>query len=90
MKLPRKAPSIKDKDLRRSRSSSEIWDRTPAGILIPQGMIQESADRRFTNSLGIKERAEAVQALYAEAGVSLSPVSALGRFIANAKDVSDR
>ncbi|OGA15167.1 MAG: hypothetical protein A3I63_08055 [Betaproteobacteria bacterium RIFCSPLOWO2_02_FULL_66_14] len=90
MNLPAKPPSIKDKNLGRSRSAGEIWHRTPAGILIPQGMIRESADRRSTNSLGIKERAEAVEALYAEAGVSLSPVSALGKFIANARDVSDR
>lgn len=81
---------MKDKNLGRSRSSGEIWVGTPAGILIPQGMIRESSDRRSTNSLGIKERAEAVEALYAEADVSLSPVSALGKFIANAKDVSDR
>ena len=90
MKVPPKPPSIKDKDLGSSRTSGEIWDRTAAGVLFPQGMIRESSDRRSTNYLGIKERAEAVEALYAEAGVLLSPVSALGKFIANAKDISDR
>lgn len=87
---PPKKPSIKDKDLGRVRSTGEIWGRSPAGILIPQGTIRESSDNRSTNSLGVKERAECVEALYAGCGLTLSPASALGKFIANAKDVGTR
>lgn len=90
MTLPPKPPAVKDKRLGRHRTSGQVWERSAAGVLIPQGTILEASDRRSTNILGIKERAVAIEALYAGAGIDLSPVSALGKFIRNAKEVSDR
>src|SRR5438105_2701044 len=66
-----------------------MWQTSAGGILIPVGTVREASSRMSTNFLAVKERAQRLEQLYNEAGVTLSPISALGKFIENAKRVAD-
>ena len=80
---------MKDKNYDKARTESTIWQRSSGGVFVPTGTVRETSSRASTNFLAVKQRAQAIEQLYAEAGVALSPASGLGMFIENAKRVSD-
>jgi hypothetical protein len=79
-----------DKKLGGNQRFREIWERSASGVLIPVGHISDASDRSSTNFLLVKERAQAIEQMYKDAGLQLARNSGLARFIANAKLLSDR
>jgi len=78
-----------DKNLGSQQTQGQVWQKSAGGILIPVGTVREASNRMSTNFLAVKVRAEGIEQLYADAGVTLPRMSGLGRLIANAKRVSD-
>jgi hypothetical protein len=72
------------------RSFGETWIRKDSGLLVPLGKVLESSDRRQTNFVQIKARAQEIEDLYRDAGLRLPRGCGLARLVENAKTLSDR
>ena len=67
------------------KRTGQIWTLRPSDILVPTGTFTDSSTRSKSTFLEIKERADAIEDLYAHADVRLPPDSSLGGMIENAK-----
>ena len=67
-----------------------VLHRTDAGILVPAGMQQDSTGHSTSGLLELKDKAFAIESIYAECGLAISPQSGLARVLSDAKYVADR
>lgn len=79
-------------DKRRSskKHTEKIWERSAAGLLIPVGHITDATTTSSTTFVDVKRRAEAIENLYEQADVPLSPTCGLRKFIDKAVELADR
>lgn len=68
----------------------QLWHPTEAGVLTPSGSVSEASNRKKSNLLHVKARAQEIENLFATAGVTMSPTCGLAQLIGNAKTVADR
>lgn len=73
----------------RRRSTQQLWRRTESGLILPAGRLTDSDDASSETYLKIKEKAFAVEKLYADSRVPLPHNCDLARLIADAKSLSD-
>lgn len=66
---------------------TQTWHSLPSGVLIPSGNVTDTSASSKSSYLQIKEKANAVEALYAESGLSISPTSSFAHLISNAKNL---
>lgn len=71
------------------KSTQQIWRGNESGLVVPDGTISDFSHSSSQTYLSIKERAVAVEQLYAENNVPLASTSDLARLIADAKTLSD-
>lgn len=68
----------------------ELWHPSPSGILVPDGRVTDLQDRFRTTYLGVKSKAEEVEALYSANELTLPSNCDLAELIANAKILWER
>lgn len=68
----------------------ETWVPNNAGVLLPAGRTSETSEKKTTNFLHVKSRAQEIENLYRSAGLTMSPSCGLAILIENAKLLSDR
>lgn len=64
-----------------------VWRVEPSSLIMPSGIAIDSDLRSRCGFLDLKDKAVAIEALFAKSGVSLRSDSGLGRMIQNAKDL---
>lgn len=69
------------------KRTGQIWIPQSSNILVPAGRFTDSSTRSKSTFLELKERAEAIEDLYASADVRLPADSGLGGMIQNAKEL---
>lgn len=69
------------------KRTGQIWIPKSSNILVPAGRFTDSSTRSKSTFLELKERAKAIEDLYASANVRLRPDSGLGGMIQNAKEL---
>jgi hypothetical protein len=65
----------------------QIWTPQPSGILVPSGLATDNDSQSRHGFLDLKDKAAAIESLFADSGVRLRSDSALGRMILNARDL---
>jgi len=71
------------------KSVQHIWYGRESGVVIPGGTVSDLSQSSSQTYLHIKEKALAVEELYADSGVPLASTADLARLIADAKTLSD-
>lgn len=71
------------------KSVHQIWHGRESGVIVPGGTVSDLSHSSSQTYLHIKEKALAVENLYADSGVQLPGTADLARLIANAKTLSD-
>lgn len=71
------------------RSIEKIWRRLKSGLVVPEGVVSDFSQSSSHSYLHIKEKAIAIEKLYADSNVPLAPTSDLSQLIADAKLLSD-
>jgi hypothetical protein len=71
------------------KSIKRIWRPQESGLVVPEGTVSDLLLSSSESYLQIKEKAFAVESLYAENKVSLPPTSDLARLLADAMVLSD-
>jgi len=71
------------------KSIKRIWRAGRTGLVIPDGTVSDLSQSSSNTYLQIKQKALALEQLYSDAGVLLSPSSDLARLITDAKGLSD-
>lgn len=69
---------------------SSLIQRIDSGLFIPSGVQQDSTGYESTGLLVIKERAEAIQKMYADEGIVLPPQCGLADLIEKAKTTAGK
>jgi hypothetical protein len=77
------------RDMATRKSVQRIWHGRESGLVVPQGIVSDLSKSSSQTYLQIKEKAFAVEQLYAASYVPLATASDLGRLIADAKELSD-
>jgi hypothetical protein len=67
-----------------------VIHRTESGLLIPAGVQQDSTGHATSGLLDLKDKALAIEALYKECALSISPQSGLARVLYDAKHIADQ
>jgi hypothetical protein len=72
------------------KSVQQNWHERESGLIVPEGTTTElsswpSGNSFFQKYLQIKEKALAIEQLYADSDIPLSPTSNLARLVAKAK-----
>ncbi len=68
------------------KQTGHIWTAQPSGLLVPTGTYSDSSSKSKSALLGLKERAEAIEHVYADVKIRLPHDSGLGLLIQNAKE----
>ncbi len=71
------------------KSIERIWRKQKSGLVVPEGVVSDFSHSSSHSYLRIKEKAIAVEKLYADSNVPLAHTSDLFRLIADAKLLSD-
>lgn len=71
------------------RSIEQIWRTLKSSLVVPEGVVSDFSESSSHSYLHIKEKAIAVEKLYADSNVPLAPTSDLSQLIADAKLHSD-
>ena len=71
------------------KSTQGIWYGRESGLVVPAGTVSDLSQSSSQTYLQIKEKALALEQLYADSGVPLPPTCDLGRLVADAKALSD-
>jgi len=69
------------------KRAGQIWTPGPSDILVPTGTFIDSSSRSKSTFFQLKDRADAIEALYANSDVRLRLDSGLGGMIQNARDL---
>ena len=72
-----------------SKSVQKIWHRRESGLVVFEGTISDLSQSSSQTYLHIKDKALAIEHLYEDNDVPLSPTSGLAGLIADAKTLSD-
>ena len=75
--------------MRANKSIRRIWQETDSGLVIPEGTVSDSSRSSSQTYLQIKDKALALERLYADNEVALPDGCDLARHIADAKSLSD-
>ena len=75
--------------MRTRKSVQQILRRRESGLVVPDGTVSDLSQSSSQKYLHIKEKALALEQLYAETNVSLTATTDLARLIADAKTLSD-
>lgn len=67
----------------------QMWRNTKSGMFIPSGFSSDLVQSSSKTYLEIKEKAKAIESLYTENNISLSPTCGLAGLINDAKALSD-
>lgn len=67
-----------------------LWHTTESGLVVPQGDVSDLSHSSSKTFLQIKEKALALELLYADSKVPLPPNSHLSNLIVKAKGLSDQ
>lgn len=71
------------------KSVQRIWQPVDSGLVVPEGTVSHLSVSSSQTYLHIKEKAIAVEHLFAESNVPLAPNSELAQFIGDARALSD-
>ena len=72
-----------------NKSIRQIWHERDSGLFIPEGTVSDSSTLSSQTYLQIKDKALALERLYADNEVALPNGCDLARLIADAKSISD-
>jgi len=79
----------KNLNLDKTKKVGQIWRTLESGIVVPEGMFSDRSVRSKKTLLEIKERAQAIESIYNDAGIRMPTNSSLGELVRNAKILSD-
>src|SRR5215469_10087885 len=72
-----------------NKSRGRIWRKRDSGLVVPEGTVSDSSTLSSRTYLEIKDKALALERLYADNKVVLPDGCDLARLIADAKSLSD-